>query len=252
MESNSEGKSKSLQKALTVLNCFAEKPSWGVTELSEHLGLYKSNVYTILNTFKAADYLEQDEQSGKYQLGVGLFALSRALNDSFSITRIALPYMQEISDITGERVYIAIPSQDEVVYLNSAYPASALDPMRNIIGKHAPMYCTGIGKALMAHISESKLEEYIHKDLHAYTETTITTAEGMREELRNVRQNGYAVDNMEHEYGVKCVAVPIFNHYGVPEAAISITGPSLRFTEDRITEMAQLLKLKIHEIEEHL
>ncbi len=86
MSEEKEIKVKSLQKALEILGCFVEKQPLGVTEISEKLGLYKSNVHNILMTFKAMDYLEQDPETGKFRMGTAVFTLSRALRESLTIT----------------------------------------------------------------------------------------------------------------------------------------------------------------------
>ncbi|WP_334105333.1 IclR family transcriptional regulator, partial [Muricomes intestini] len=153
MGTNAEIKIKSLQKALEVLNCFSSKPTLGVTEISEQLGLYKSNVHNILSTFQAMNYLEKDEESDKYKLGMGIFTLSRALGDTFAITKIAMPYMQELANITNTRVYLAIPHNNEVVYLEAMYPAESTHLMRSMLGERADMHCTGLGKAMLANMS---------------------------------------------------------------------------------------------------
>lgn len=247
-----EIKVKSLHKAIDVLNCFTEKPSLGVTEISEKLDLYKSNVHNILTTFKAMDYLEQDEESGKYRLGMAVFSLCRALGDNFSITKIAMPYMQEMANMTNERVYLGIPNDDEVVYLESLYPAEAFNMMRTLMGERAKMYCTGIGKAMLANLPEERIEDYIGRELEAFTENTITDKEKLREELRITKARGYAIDDMEHEFGIRCVAMPIFNRGGQLEAAISVSGPSLRFDDKKITQIAKILSKYVGKIENRL
>ena len=85
-----EVKVKSLQKALEILNCFINKPRLGVTEISEMLDLNKSNVHNILSTFKSMNYLEKDEESGKYSLGIGVFELCQSAGDRFSIRNILI------------------------------------------------------------------------------------------------------------------------------------------------------------------
>lgn len=249
---DNEVKVKSLQKAIEILNCFTKKGSWGVTELSEYLSLNKSNVHSILSTFRAMEYLEQDQETGKYHLGMAVYRLSHALKDNLIIVNIAQPYMQELADYSGERVYLAIPHKDEVVYVSSTYPQEAVYLMRTIMGETARMYCTGIGKAMMAFLPEKELETYLGRGLEAFTECTITDPEKLKKELVLVRTRGYAVDNMEHEYGIKCVAVPILNKQGSVEGAISISGPSLRFDEERIQELASVLKKKVQKIQSRL
>ncbi len=245
-------KVKSLQKALEILNCFIVKPKLGVTEISEMLGLNKSNVHNILSTFKEINYLEQDEETGKYQLGVGIFALCQSVGDRFNVRKIVMPFMQEIADQTGEMVYLAVPHEDEVIYLEAMYPVESFNLMRVILGERAQMYCTGIGKAVLAFLPETVRDVYINKELTAYTEHTITDRDELREELYRTRERGYSVDNMEHEFGVKCVGMPIFNRKGTVEAAISVSGPSLRFSEERIEEIAGILKTYVEKIQERM
>ncbi len=245
-------KVKSLQKALEILNCFITKPKLGVTEISELLDLNKSNVHNILSTFKEMKYLEQDGETGKYQLGMGIFALCQSVGDSFNVRRIVMPFMQEIADQTGEMVYLAVPHDDEILYLEAMYPVESFNLMRVILGERAQMYCTGIGKAILACLPEPIQEEYIGRELVAYTENTITDRDTLREELRKTRERGYSIDNMEHEFGVKCVGMPIFNRKGEVEAAISVSGPSLRFSQEKIEEIAEILKTYIRKIQERM
>ena len=223
MGKEGEVKVKSLQKALEILNCFTKKSSWGVTEISEQLDLNKSNVHNILSTFKAMGYLDQDDESGRYKLGLSVYSLCYSLGQNLSIGSVAAPYLQELADMAGERVYLAIPHEQEIIYVTSAYPKTSIDLMRPIMGEHAQMHCTGLGKAMLAYLPEEK--------------------------LREIRQRGYAIDNMEHEFGVKCVAVPVLGRNGQVVAGVSITGPSLRFYDERIQSLAKELQNKIRELQ---
>lgn len=252
MSTNGEIKVKSLQKALEILNCFAYKQQLGVTEISEMLDLYKSNVHNILNTYTAMGYLEQDVESGKYRLGIKIFELSRALGTRYEISRIALPYMQQIANQTGDNVYIAVLHSDEVLYLEATYPESATHLMRSILGERAELYCTGLGKAMLANMPESYIQEYLTRDFRKFTEQTITSSTALEKELQYTKMRGYAVDNMEHEFGIKCVALPIFNRQHQVAAAISVSGNSLNFTDERVTEIAELIKKYVIKIEQRL
>ena len=252
MGTQSEVKVKSLQKALEILNCFIGKPSLGITEIASMLDLNKSNVHSILSTFKAMDYLEQDPESGRYHLGIGVFSLCRALGDRFSITQVAKPYLQELSNMTNERVYLAIPNEDHVIYLDAMYPTESANLMRTIMGEQAKMYCTGLGKAMLAFLPKEQREEYAGRQLEPFTENTITDKDVLLRELDITRARGYAIDDMEHEFGVRCVAMPILNRQGTVEAAVSISGPSPRFSDERIPELAEMLQKTIRRIERRL
>lgn len=247
-----EVKVKSLQKALEVLNCFVEKQPLGVTEISEKLGLYKSNVHNILMTYKALGYLEQDEESGKFSLGPAVFGLSRALGNNYSITNIILPYMQKIVEEVHELVYLAIPNKDDVIYLEAAYPEMNLLTARSVRGERAKMYCTSVGKAILSQMPKEKMEECISGELKAFTEYTITDREELRREIRLTKERGYAFDNMEGTFGIKCVGVPIVNRKGEAVAALSISTPSLRMEEEKVLEFVKVLKKYIGEIEKKL
>lgn len=249
MVNEAEVKVKSLQKALEILNCFTKKSSCGVTEISEQLDLNKSNVHNILTTFKAMGYLDQDDESGRYKLGLSVYSLCYSLGQNLSIGSVAAPYLQELADMAGERVYLAIPHEQEIIYVTSAYPKTSIDLMRPIMGEHAQMHCTGLGKAMLAYLPDEKQRAYAARKLEAYTDYTITDGDALLKELREIRQRGYAIDNMEHEFGVKCVAVPVLGRNGQVVAGVSISGPSLRFYDERIQSLAKELQNKIRELQ---
>ena len=142
MGKEGEVKVKSLQKAMEVLECFAQKQPLGVTEISEKLGLYKSNVHNILTTFTALGYLSQDAETGKFRLGVSIMSLSRAFREGLDITRIAVPYMSEIANTAGELVYLTIPREDSVVYLEGVSPDNQRMVSKSVAGEFCKMYCT--------------------------------------------------------------------------------------------------------------
>lgn len=247
-----EMKVKSLYKALRVLECFtADRPELGITEISGQLGLYKSNVHNIVDTFVKAGYLEQNPDNEKYRLGLKILELGSVISSQFNFRTAILPYMQELADHTNETVYLGIPSEGEVIYLDSATPKNLLNP-RAMMGVKAPLYCTGIGKAMLAFLPEEAVNAVIGKGLVPYTENTITDGSRLLEELRMVRARGYSTDNMEHEYGIKCIGMPVFNKKKQVTAGISISGPSLRFEEAKIQEYAVILRDKIHLIQEKM
>ncbi|AET67501.1 transcriptional regulator [Desulfosporosinus orientis DSM 765] len=244
-----EVKVKSLQKALEVLNCFTEKQPLGVTEISEKLGLYKSNVHNILMTFTAMEYLIQDEESGKFRLGSRVITLSRALGDSYDILRLATPFMNKFTDLFNEIVYLAIPHKDEVIYLGAAYPGNYHKMgLQNVQGDCAPMHCTGVGKAILSSLPDEFIEEYMSQQMIRMTEYTITEPELLRNEIKRIREKGYAVDNMELSIGITCVGVPILDRKNKLVGAWSVSGPSPRMNQERIMEIQLQLKQSANEL----
>lgn len=246
-------KVKSLQKALEILNCFIDKQPLGITEISQQLGLYKSNVHNILITFKNMGYLEQDPETGKFRLGTAIFSLSRALKENMSISMIALPYMQRIAQETNEMVYLSILKDDEVIYLDVIYPMNQLYSAAGpVTGERAKLYCTGVGKAMLSRLPDEEVDRILSGELRPYTDYTITDKSQLKREVELARVNGFAVDNMEVVLGVKCIGVAVMNHKGEVECGISISAPSLRMEHEKIGEFAQILKRCVHEIEKIL
>lgn len=248
-----EIKVKSLYKALEILNCFVGKDSLGVTEISERFGLCKSNVHNILYTFRQMGYLEQNEATGKYRLGMQIFVLCKGLSDSFPIARIALPYMQELSDRAGERVYLGIPCGWEVFYLDSTYPYQSPNLIRRVLGMKTPMHCTGLGKAILSNMPEEQRNQFLEtQKLTAFTDATITGKEELRRELKSTRLRGYAIDHMEHEFGIKCIALPIFDKDRNIYASMSVSGLASHFTEEKMREWAAWGREYVEKIENYL
>ena len=235
-------KVKSLYKAIQVLFFFTrENEELGVTELADKSGMLKSSVYNILSTFEVCGIVERNKKTNKYRLGVRVLELSNQFYQNNDIKLVMKPFMQQIADLEEECVYLAVLSDLDVVYIDAAFPASSTGG-RNMTGVTAPTYCTGIGKAMLAYERAEVIDRVVEVGFQSFTHNTITTGEKLKEELEQIRQRGYSIDNMEHEHGIKCVAVPIVNKEGQVVGGYSISGPSPRFNADRIKKLAVMLQ----------
>ena len=238
-----EAKVKSLAKALSVLNCFKDGNMHGVSEISEIMGLSKSNISDILSTFRDFGYLSQDSDTSRYRLGYAFLDMAHVVATSIGFHRTIYPFMKQLSDDVKETVYFAIPDGKEVLYLDAAYPLHEY-ATRTMLGDRAWMYCTGLGKAILSQYPDNELAAHCPSPLISFTPNTMTSLEVLQKDLDEIRKRGYAVDNMEHEFGIKCVAVPIVDAHQNPIAAISVSGPSLRFDETTIPQIgARLMNL---------
>ncbi len=237
-----EPKVKSLAKALRVLECFTAKtPELGITEISDQLGLCKSNVHNIVSTFEQSGYLERDERTSKYRLGLKVLELSYIINFNLGLHKVLKPFMQALADEVGETVFFAIPNEGRIIYLEGAYPVSSL-AVRSILGEQAEMYCTSLGKAILAFLPPGEASRAMSRQsLRSFTAQTITDIASLTRELDRIRRQGYSIDNMEHEHGVCCVGVPVFDRNGNLVGAMSITGPSPRFEKEAIQNYAAKL-----------
>jgi DNA-binding IclR family transcriptional regulator len=235
-------KVKSLAKAMNVLECFSvAEPELGVTEIAQRLGIQKSTVCNILSTFEQMGYVTQNPQNGKYSLGLKMLCFSYIISSHMDLRRVFGPCIQQAARELGEVSYLGVPYGSNVLYLDVAYP-DAVSNSRAITGESAPMYCTGLGKAILAFMTKEEREKILQEPLKKFTEYTISNPAVLHDNLEEVQQNGFAIDNMEHEYGIRCVAVPILGVDNRVVAAISVSGPSLRFGPNAIPDIVKKLK----------
>jgi DNA-binding IclR family transcriptional regulator len=230
--SNERYRIRAVERALSLLRVFLNHDTdLSATEISKELHLDLSTTFRLLVTLQAQGFVEQDPTSGKYRLGVTCLELGSRFLKSNDIRKRALEAMDALRNEFGETVHLTILDGNEVVYLEKLAGLHPIGFMSSRVGGRAPAHCTGVGKALLAYLPDGELNaRFPSPTLRRYTDTTITDREVLRAELAQVRERGYAVDQQEHEIGVKCVAVPIFDHKGVA-AAMSVSGPVERMDQ---------------------
>lgn len=240
-------KVKSLYKALLILEEFMTADTYlGVNQIAEALRLPKSTVSNVLSVYESRGFVERDVHSGKFKLGIKALELSNHTYQTNDVRRTLQPFMQELGRYSMENVLLATYNGGEVVYIGAVHEERTTFNGRYLIGVRAPVYCTGVGKAMLAFLGEKELHWVLEKGLRPFTENTITDEAGLRQELEKIRGQGYAVDNMEHEFGIKCVAVPVRDSEGEVVAGLSISGPSLRMSEEKIQDYSRRLMDVVH------
>jgi DNA-binding IclR family transcriptional regulator len=156
---------------------------------------------------------------------------------NMGLHREALPYIEELARETGETVHLGVFDGSQVVSIEKMDSPHGL--ASNVtIGKGAPAYCTGVGKALLAFQPDSVVEHVCRLGLAKHTPQTITSPARLRQELAHVRMQGYAVDNMEHQPDVRCVAAPVYDRLGRVVASLSLSGPATRIPKEAIPHLA--------------
>ncbi|MEK5645689.1 IclR family transcriptional regulator [Paenibacillus rhizosphaerae] len=244
-----EVKVKTLKKALDVLGCFsASVTELGISEISEKLGLYKSNVHNLVSTFEQFGYMEKNPDNGKYRLGMKVLELAYIINSNLGLHNLIYPPMRALSTEINEVVYFALPKEPLIIYLEGVYPSSSYSS-RSMVGETAEMYCTSLGKAILANLPPDRAVKAIAgQSMAVYTPNTITEKDILLDELELTRKRGYSIDNMEHEFGIKCVGVPVFKRDGSLLGAMSISGPSLRLDDQTVKEYAEKLRTSSQKI----
>ncbi len=233
---------KSIDKALDLLEFLsANEQETGITEISKKLHMGLSTVHRIVSTLKSRGYVIQNQQTTKYRLGIKLFELGCAVQSTKRLVEITKPYLRQLSQSTNETANLAILEGKEVIYLAKAESSEVLTT--NIkVGTRLPAHCTALGKALLVFISDWEFESLYKSDepLSSLTSKSISSLEELKKDLKKVKEQGYAVDREEYKIGINCISVPIFGR-NEAIAAISITGPSSRFTIDEMEKVKDRL-----------
>lgn len=254
MDENVNVKVKSLAKAMKVLECFTvREPELGITQIAEMLQMNKSNVHNIVDTLRQMGYLEQKGNS-KYCLGIKMLEYSFIVNEHLGYPRAVYDILQEISQQSGEIVYFGIPTRDKVLYLYVIHPRARLSamPYREILGETAPLYCTGIGKAMLAFLPENEWPERITRERTRFTDMTVTDYNEIIEDLLRSKKRGYSIDDGEREPGIRCVGMPVYDFRNRLVAGVSISGPMESVTLDKIPQYAAILQDATFKMRERL
>ena len=230
---------QSVDRALSILEVLSDySEGLGVTEISDKIGLHKSTVHRLLGTLIYKGYVVQDAESNKYKITLKLFELGNKKVENMDILAASKPYTRELMEKVNEVVHFVIREGNNIVYIDKVEADNTIR-MASTIGRRSPLYCTSVGKAILAQLSDEEVERIWNSSkIEKLTEFTITSLEEMKKELEKVRQRGYAIDNEENEPGVRCAGAPVFNRFGKVEGAISISGPTFRVTEDVVDKFA--------------
>ena len=231
---------KSVERALQILEAFTlDQYELTTTEIAQKVSLPKGSIYRFLNVLLKRRFLVKDPQTGKYRLGIKVFELGSIVWKGMSLRRVAFPLIEELSRWSGETVHLGVRDGYEVVSIEGTESDQSLRTVLPV-GKRVCLHSTGIGKAILAFLPDKEFEEIIEqKGLPVFTPNTIRDRDRLWEEVRTIRNRGYAVDNEENEMGVRCVAAPIRDHSGQVIASISISGPSIRITDEKIPSLAR-------------
>lgn len=220
---------KSVQ-ILSALTYF--KKECGIHEIAQLTGLSSSTIHRILHEFTECGLAVKVGK--KYHYGVMVRSLFEVISDKDFLLEASEGEMDRLNELSRETVHLIVQENMDAVYMAKRGAKNQIG-LRSVVGKHVPMYCTSGGKVLMAYQSEGWLTDYFAcTPLEKLTENTITDEALLREELRAIRAQGYAVDNSEHNPDVVCVAAPIFFHDGRLACTIGIATPKYRMTDENL------------------
>ena len=235
---------QSIERVSMILDVLGEFPQGlSIGDLSAKIDLPKGTIHRLLSTLAFLEYVRQDAETKKYNLGFKLVELGNRLLSHIDFRTEARPYLLDLAENTKETVHLVILYQDEVLYIDKMEANSNPSGLRmvSMLGSRIPAHCCAVGKVLLSALPEDKFEKIINgKGLPKRTENTIINLEKFKDHLESVRKNNYALDMEENEIGIRCVAAPIRDQRGAVAAAISISGPVSRINARRLkTELKE-------------
>lgn len=215
---------QSVERALGILDLFSERETeLKITEISQRTGLHKSTLHALLKTLQSLGYIEQNEANGPYRLGMKLFERGYLVLKTKDFVSVARPHLVGLAADTGQTTHLGILDGKFGVYIDKVEGERSIIAYSRV-GRRMPIHSTSIGKVLAAFqpkpVLDSILDGY---DFAAITESTIASPEAFVAALAAVREAGFAIDEQENVRGVRCAAVPIWNHERRLVAAISIS-----------------------------
>ncbi|WP_299821008.1 IclR family transcriptional regulator [uncultured Jannaschia sp.] len=201
----------------------------------------RATLYRLLQTLTNQGMLTFEATAGTYAPGLRLVRLAHAAWRQTSLAPIARPYLDALSARSGETIHLAQLARGQVLYMDKRNARHPIE-MFSEAGKVGPAYCTGLGKAMLAHLPDDERAAALKlQAFHAHTATTITTPAALEVELAQVRAEGVAYDREEHEPGIVCIAAPILAPAGRVLGALSVTSATARKTLDDLAALRSAL-----------
>jgi DNA-binding IclR family transcriptional regulator len=231
---------QSVLKALDILECLAvaDRPL-STQEIAQRCGLPRPTAYRLLTTLLARDYVTICPGSGHYQIGAKMLSLGNNFLDRLDLPELARADLRELSQVARETVHLGVLDGIEVLYVGKVDGPQSVR-MHSTIGARSPLHSTAMGKAILAFLPlEQRMALLGQITFVPRTPSTIIDRGGLVKHLELVRTQGYAVDDIENEEGIRCVGAPVFDHTGQVKAAVSVSGPAYRLSNSRLEELSQ-------------
>jgi IclR family transcriptional regulator, KDG regulon repressor len=232
----------SVQRCLRLLGLFSQAhDGLSATEVTKLSGLPVSTVHRFLVNLEEAGFFDCGV-SGKYHLGIACFSIGQAALSQLDIRRLSLPYLQALNQHTRETIHLTVRQGAAAVYVEKLDSPEHLRIFSRI-GALVPLYCTAVGKVLLAYMPQEERDEILRQmEPRRLTPNTIASRQELEQHLHRVRKAGHAFDLEEHEPHIRCVAAPIWDHTGAVNASLSLTAPAVRMAVPRLRQLAPLIQ----------
>jgi DNA-binding IclR family transcriptional regulator len=221
-----------VERAADLLLLFMEmdRPSLGVTEIADELGLSKAAVHRILTSLRLRGFVELNDES-RYRLGPSALSLGLAYLHKIDYRELAAPELLELSKASNETATLSIRSGFSRVYVEQVTPPREVKMVVDI-GRQFSLHAGASSKAFLAFLAPDEQDEVLGGSLPALTEHTVTDAVVLRRQLERVRKRGFATSFGERQAGAATIAAPVFDYDARPVAVVSVCGPDYRFRRE--------------------
>jgi DNA-binding IclR family transcriptional regulator len=242
-----------LDRALAALEVLASRSTeCSLVEICTTLKLHKSTAHRLMMVLEQHRLVDKNPDTGRYRLGLKLFEFGSKAVGAIDLRRHARPYLDRLLRELGETVFFCLLDDGQVFYMEKMESQQSVRTACTV-GSRAPAYCTAVGKAMLAELADTEVNEIIRRwGLKAITPNTITTSAALKAELRAIRSRGYAIDNEEKEPGLRCVSAAVRGESGKLLAALSVSGPAFRVTKERVPEIGRAVMQAAGELSNEL
>lgn len=239
---------KSLDRAMEVFEYLSETQGKALTALSDELKQSPATVYRILITLEGRGLVEFDHDAQVWHIGQRAFVIGSRFLRRTSLVDRARPIMRKLMEATGETANLGVEKEGLVLFLSQVETHSSIRAFFPP-GTLSQMHASGIGKALLAHMDEDRLNRLLNTaELQAFTNRSITDASALKEDLARIRTRGFSFDNEEKTSGMRCIAAPVFDINNEAIAGISVSGPTSRVSEAEIERLSRLVMEAAHQL----
>lgn len=229
----SDKSSTTIDKTLSILEIISEHAKGlSLAEIVKSIDIPKTTTFRILEVLAAREYVTFNKDNERYSIGIKALEIGIRGLVGQDVVDVAIPYLQELSSVVGETSFLAVYNSGDVVYLYKAEGTRSIQTTSRL-GSRRPAYCTALGKVILANLPIEETDRIFEKKMSKFTDKTVTDRLKLYEEFASIRSNGFSVDDEGIEYGLYCLAVPIYNYTGSVVAAISVSGPAKRINENR-------------------
>ena len=234
---------QSIDRIFLIMELLSMHPKGiSLTEICSATSLPKGTVSRMLSALISHGYAVQEIDTKRYRLTMRLFEIGSRVAGSTNILSVARPHLERLSNLSAEAVHLVSRVKDDVIYLYKEEASNSIVRMSSFVGLRNPMYCTGVGKSILAFLPDEEIQAIWQRtDPVRFTPQTIITFSALEREIAQIRKQGYAIDNEEHEVGVRCIAAPILDFNANPVAAISLSAPASRMDAAAIEKYAPLI-----------